>query len=103
MQEVLQKMQGHFDEHGSPFAILVRKGTFETYKLQTNGDDFKAALKREAALRLVVAALGGRDAVVGTTGMLSRELFETRVAGSQGHARDFLTVGAMGHASAIAM
>ena len=41
--------------------------------------------------------------VVGTTGMLSRELFEYRVAKGQGHEKDFLTVGSMGHASAIAL
>lgn len=41
--------------------------------------------------------------VVGTTGMLSRELFEYRVAKGHGHEKDFLTVGSMGHASAIAL
>lgn len=35
--------------------------------------------------------------------MLSRELFEYRVAKGQGHEKDFLTVGSMGHASAIAL
>ena len=35
-------------------------------------------LTREGALRLVGDALGDRDIVVGTTGMLSRELFEYR-------------------------
>ena len=35
--------------------------------------------------------------------MLSRELFEHRVARGEGHARDFLTVGSMGHANSIAL
>jgi len=35
--------------------------------------------------------------------MISRELFEYRVARGQGHERDFLTVGSMGHASQIAL
>ena len=35
--------------------------------------------------------------------MISRELFETRSAWKQGHERDFLTVGSMGHASQIAL
>ena len=47
--------------------------------------------------------LGESDAVVGTTGMLSRELFEYRERKGHGHMKDFLTVGSMGHASAIAM
>jgi len=41
-------------------------------------------------------------AVVATTGMASRELFELRKAQQAGHGRDFLTVGGMGHASQIA-
>lgn len=41
--------------------------------------------------------------MVGTTGMLSRELFELRKAFDHGHERDFLTVGGMGHASSIAL
>ena len=35
--------------------------------------------------------------------MISRELFEYRVAMNQGHERDFLTVGSMGHANQIAL
>ena len=46
--------------------------------------------------------MSDRDIVVSTTGMLSRELFEYRVSAKQGHEKDFLTVGCMGHASAIA-
>ena len=60
-------------------------------------------LNREGALKIVVDNLHERDVIVGTTGMLSRELFEYRVAKGQGHEKDFLTVGSMGHASAIAL
>jgi phosphonopyruvate decarboxylase len=35
--------------------------------------------------------------------MISREVYETRERLVQGHSRDFLTVGSMGHASMIAM
>ena len=47
--------------------------------------------------------LHDKDVVVATTGMLSRELFEYRVSKCQGHEKDFLCVGSMGHASAIAL
>ena len=60
-------------------------------------------LNREGALKVIVDVLKDRDVVVGTTGMLSRELFEYRVAKGHGHEKDFLTVGSMGHASAIAL
>lgn len=60
-------------------------------------------LNREGALQVIVDSLKDRDVVVGTTGMLSRELFEYRVSKGHGHEKDFLTVGSMGHASAIAL
>jgi phosphonopyruvate decarboxylase len=60
-------------------------------------------MSREEAIRTVAAALGEKDCIVSTTGMISRELFEYRSAMNQGHERDFLTVGSMGHASQIAL
>lgn len=41
--------------------------------------------------------------MISTTGMLSRELFEHRATKHEGHEKDFLTVGSMGHASSIAL
>src|SRR5690606_27972436 len=41
--------------------------------------------------------------VVSTTGKTSREVFELRESRGEGHARDFLTVGGMGHSASIAM
>ncbi len=52
---------------------------------------------------MVASAIENDAAVVSTTGMISRELFEYREAQQQGHQRDFLTVGSMGHASQIAL
>ena len=43
------------------------------------------------------------DIVVGTTGFLSREVFEIRENNRQAHQSDFLTVGCMGHASGIGL
>ena len=41
--------------------------------------------------------------MVSTTGFTSRELFEIRERRKEGHERDFLTVGSMGHSSMIAL
>ena len=60
-------------------------------------------MTREEAIQAVASALGPKDVIVSTTGMISRELFEARAAWGQGHERDFLTVGSMGHASQIAL
>ena len=84
------------------YAIVIEKDTFEDYKLQ-NVEVNNLTMSREEAIKIVAAALGEKDCIVSTTGMISRELFEYRAAMNQGHERDFLTVGSMGHASQIAL
>lgn len=84
------------------FALVIEKDTFEDYKLQ-NVEVNNLSMSREEAIQTVAAALGEKDCIVSTTGMISRELFEYRAAMNQGHERDFLTVGSMGHASQIAL
>ena len=84
------------------YALVIEKDTFEDYKLQ-NVEQNDLTMSREEAIQTVAAALGEKDCIVSTTGMISRELFEYRAAMNQGHERDFLTVGSMGHASQIAL
>ena len=84
------------------FALVIEKDTFEDYKLQ-NVENNDLTMSREEAIQTVAAALGEKDCIVSTTGMISRELFEYRARMNQGHERDFLTVGSMGHASQIAL
>ena len=96
--EALQSIQ----ETNGIYALIVRKGTFEDYKLQKQ-ETANWELGREEAIQIVVDKLREDDIVVSTTGMISRELFEYREAKGQGHAHDFLTVGSMGHASQIAL
>ena len=85
------------------FALVIEKDTFDEYKLVNNQSPITLNLSREEAIQTVAAALGEKDCIVSTTGMISRELFEYRAAMNQGHERDFLTVGSMGHASQIAL
>lgn len=92
----------HMSETGEAFAFIVRKNTFEPYTLQRHEVN-EYPLSREEAIQKVAASLSAKDVIVSTTGMISRELFEYRTAQSQGHERDFLTVGSMGHASQIAL
>ena len=84
-----------------PYALLVKRQTFVKYKLATPKP--KYTLNREGALRVLLPLFNQRDILVSTTGMLSRELFEERVRLGQTHEKDFLTVGSMGHANAIAL
>ena len=84
------------------FALVIEKDTFDDYKLQ-NIEVNNLTMSREEAIKEVASVLGDKDVIVSTTGMISRELFEAREAWGQGHERDFLTVGSMGHASQIAL
>ena len=84
------------------YALVIEKDTFDTYTLQ-NLEKNDLTMTREEAIQAVAFALDAKDCIVSTTGMISRELFEYRTAKNEGHERDFLTVGSMGHASQIAL
>ena len=84
------------------YALVIEKDTFDAYTLQ-NIEQNDLTLSREEAIQIVASAMEEKDVVVSTTGMISRELFEYRTVMNQGHERDFLTVGSMGHASQIAL
>eukprot|EP00474_Spongospora_subterranea_P008808 CRZ09266.1 hypothetical protein [Spongospora subterranea] len=92
-----------------PYALLVRRQCFSRYKLQSKeAVDDNIILSREEAIELIISNTPEWDAFVATTGFTSRELYELRMKGpikdgSQKLTRDFLTVGSMGHASAIAL
>ena len=91
-----------------PVALVVRKGLFAEYRLQHKRPDI-AKSKREAVIEQILKTLPKNAVVVSTTGMISREVYETRERLWKGadnggcHSRDFLTVGSMGHASQIAL
>jgi len=89
-------------ERSAPYALLVKKGTFKKHSMKRAGAG-EGLLLREEIIQAVLPRLRPEDAVVGTTGYTSREIFEHREACHQDHSRDFLTVGCMGHASAIAL
>ncbi len=85
-----------------PSALLVRKGTFAPYARRAAAPE-PATLGREEAIGVLLGELDRDEVFVTTTGMASREVFEWRAKRGQGHGRDFLTVGCMGHASQIAL
>ena len=84
------------------YAFVIEKDTFDAYTLQ-NVEKNDLTMAREEAIQTVAAATDIKDVIVGTTGMISRELFAYREGVSEDHERDFLTVGSMGHASQIAL
>ncbi len=86
-----------------PVAILVEAGAFAKPEASVTPTLLAADLPaREEALVAFAEAVGDQAAIVCTTGMLGRELFEYREAHPRPTLRDFLCVGGMGHASSIA-
>lgn len=98
--EVLDQAVEHCQTNQTPFLLLVRKRTFESYKA-INKVTSDMPLLRERVLEIVGQNAPKKAVFVGTTGFTSRELFEIREKNGQTHATDFYTVGCMGHASSI--
>jgi phosphonopyruvate decarboxylase len=99
---IVKDAVAHVQKTSSPFALVIKNGTFTAYAApQAQKAGFP--LSREEAIQQVVDVLEERDVVVSTTGMPSREVYEYRTQRGAGHQRDFLTVGGMGHASHIAL
>ncbi len=99
---ILADALGYVRKASAPYALVVKKGTFKSFKIARPGQsEFK--LSREEAIHKVIDTLDASDVVVSTTGMCSREVYECRDKKGEGHQRDFLTVGGMGHASQIAL
>ena len=104
LEEQLARAAAYMTETKEAFALVVKKGTFDSYTLSSLHTPHSTLhLSREAAIQAVAASMDEKAVVVSTTGMISRELFEYRAAKQEGHHRDFLTVGSMGHASQIAL
>lgn len=85
---------------GKNVAFVVKKGaiSYEENVLYHNN----YVMRREDIIRCIVE-VAGEEPIISTTGKASRELFEIRTEKGQSHKYDFLTVGSMGHSSAIAL
>lgn len=98
----IEEAAAYMNETKEAYALIVRKGTFGEYKLQKTVDS-GLTMPRETAIGIAAGNIEPNAVIVSTTGMISRELFEYRAHNNEGHERDFLTVGSMGHASQIAL
>lgn len=85
---------------GNSVAFVIRKGAL-TYDDKLHYGNLYP-MTRETIIECVTE-VSRDDIIISTTGKASRELFEIRERRGQGHGRDFLTVGSMGHSSSIAL
>lgn len=90
-------------EQGSPIALLVKKGALaKAEKKKFVPEDSAYNMSREEAMACVIECAPDDALFVATTGRATRELYALRELSGAGHDRDFLNVGAMGHALSIA-
>jgi phosphonopyruvate decarboxylase len=88
----------------APVALLSKKGIMEKGKgEQEYPNPLDLSICREDAIELVIDSFSGDTVFVATTGRASRELFDIRRKRNESHERDFLNIGATGHASQIAL
>lgn len=87
----------------SPTALIVKKGILaKAEKEQLGPEDCALSMSREDAIETVMKNVSQDALCVATTGRATREVYEQSGMQGRGHDKDFLNVGAMGHASAIA-
>jgi phosphonopyruvate decarboxylase len=99
---LLKDAVAHARKTSAPYALVVKKDTFEPFTAY-QPEHVSFPLSREEAIHQVIDGLDECDVIVSTTGMPSREVYDYRRKKGNGHHRDFLTVGGMGHASHIAL
>ena len=100
--KVVQRATQHLIDTKTPYALIIRESIFDVYSVQ-HKQETHFSLNREEALKIVASLLKEKDIIISTTGKISRELFEFRTAAGNSHQQDLLTVGSMGHSSAIAL
>jgi phosphonopyruvate decarboxylase len=89
-------------EKMTPFAIIVRQGTFDEYKQAVEKGEYE--LSREESIALVYKKFINDSLFVSTTGHISRELYEISKDKENISSNNvFFTVGSMGFASQIAL
>jgi len=82
------------------FAILFFRGDIKPYPYSRS---VHAEMSRKEAINTILKNVDENTIFVATTGKISRELFEYREEMGEDHKTDFLNVGAMGYANAIAL
>jgi phosphonopyruvate decarboxylase len=99
----LTRVQENLTNSRGPCALLIGNHLLTRGPLgQSIEEPHGVPFSREDAIRLALELLPDAAVLVGTTGMISREVFELRQHGDTNLRNYFMNVGAMGHASQIA-
>lgn len=96
------RMMALASRENRPVALIVRKGTFAKYTMQKAiVNPWK--MSREEAIGQIASFTSSQAVIIGSTGHISRELYEYRIKQGDVRTHDFFTVGSMGHGSQIAL
>ena len=85
-----------------PCALIAPKGVMADPD-KPNNTDAAYPMSREEAMEIILDSLPKDTIFCATTGRATRELFFLRERRGEGKGHDFLNVGAMGHASSVAL
>ncbi|MHA2022226.1 MAG: phosphonopyruvate decarboxylase, partial [Candidatus Thorarchaeota archaeon] len=100
IEETLEKAVKYMKTKKKPIVLIVQKGTFSDYTLQTkiNLSSKGALMTRSRAIEILTEFFVERDAVVSTTGKISRILYVLH-----DNPQNFYMMGSMGHAISIGL
>lgn len=100
-KKVRQLIQYAYNQR-KPVVLVCPKDFWGKEKVSVVAEKTTYELTREKTIRIITSIFS--DSVfISTTGKTSRELFEIRKKRKDGHERDFLSIGGMGHCSQIAL
>jgi phosphonopyruvate decarboxylase len=77
MKLKVKRAYSYMAKNNEPYALVIKKDTFDEYKLKNNSI-FDFEMTREEAIEIVISKMKENSVTVSTTGMASRELFELR-------------------------
>ena len=89
-------------ERRGPYGLIAPKGVMADPD-KPNNVDAAYPLSREEAMEIILDAMPENTVYCATTGRATRELFFLREKRGEAKDHDFLNVGAMGHASSVAL
>lgn len=101
-EKTIEKAIQYCNETRQPYGLIAPKGVLAEIDKLNNVDDVYP-MSREEAIEVVLDYMPSNTIYSATTGRTTRELFFLRKKRGENHNKDFLNVGAMGHASSVAL
>lgn len=99
--EILKTAMEYCKTYRKPYALVAPKGVMAGEKI--NNKDAIYPMSREEVIEIILDHMPENTIYSATTGRATRELFFLRERRNEGKEHDFLNVGAMGHASSVAL